>query len=53
MTTTPSCPFCDSIDVVKESSFGSEISKIQYYCRECHTMFERLKYDGERADAGR
>ncbi len=49
----PTCPFCGSQDVEQESAFGSEISKSQYYCNGCHTMFERLKYDGERPDTGR
>ncbi|WP_438267118.1 PaaD-like zinc ribbon domain-containing protein [Haladaptatus salinisoli] len=49
----PSCPFCGSTDVERESAFGSEISKTQYYCHHCQTMFERLKYDGKRPDTGR
>lgn len=41
------CPHCGSADVDKESAFGSEISKTQYYCNGCHTVFERIKYDGK------
>jgi hypothetical protein len=49
----PTCPYCESTDVTLESAFGSEISKRQYYCHGCRTVFERLKYDGERPDTGR
>lgn len=49
----PTCPFCGSREVKRESTFGSEISKTQYYCQSCQTMFERLKYDGKRPDTGR
>lgn len=47
------CPFCESTDTEQESAFGSEISKTQYYCNRCHTVFERIKYDGENPDTGR
>ncbi|MDT3437742.1 hypothetical protein [Haloarcula sp. 1CSR25-25] len=49
----PECPFCGSNDTEQESAFGSEISKSQYYCHSCNTMFERLKYDGKSPDTGR
>ena len=49
----PSCPFCGSTDVERESAFGSEISKSQYYCNGCSTMFERIKFDGKRPNTGR
>lgn len=51
--TDPACPFCDSTDVDRESTFGSEISTIKYYCRRCQTPFERVKYDGDQPDTGR
>ena len=47
------CPFCGSTDVELESAFGSEISKSQYYCNGCSTMFERIKFDGKRPNTGR
>jgi len=47
------CPFCGSEDVELESTFGSEVSKSQYYCNSCHTIFERIKYDGAMPDTGR
>ncbi|MBV0902895.1 PaaD-like zinc ribbon domain-containing protein [Haloarcula salina] len=49
----PECPFCGSTETERESAFGSEISKSQYYCHGCNTMFERLKYDGKSPDTGR
>lgn len=48
-----SCPFCESTDTEQESAFGSEISKTQYYCHGCNTVFERIKYDGANPDTGR
>ncbi|MGZ0747249.1 MULTISPECIES: PaaD-like zinc ribbon domain-containing protein [unclassified Haloparvum] len=47
------CPFCESTDTEQESAFGSEISKTQYYCNGCRTVFERIKYDGQNPDTGR
>lgn len=47
------CPFCGSTDVERDSRFGTEISKQGYFCRDCRTPFERLKYDGRRPDTGR
>jgi transposase-like protein len=49
-----SCPFCDSTDVVKDSNFGPEISKSQYYCNDCETPFERIKFgESRRPGTGR
>ncbi|WP_449271955.1 PaaD-like zinc ribbon domain-containing protein [Haloterrigena gelatinilytica] len=50
---TVTCPFCESTDTDRESAFGSEISKTQYYCNDCNTVFERIKYDGANPDTGR
>ena len=47
------CPFCGSDDSELESTFGSEVSKSQYYCNNCHTVFERIKYDGAMPSTGR
>ena len=49
----PECPFCGSTDTEIESAFGSEVSKTQYYCNGCTTVFERIKFDGELPDTGR
>jgi transposase-like protein len=50
---TPECPYCGSTETELHSAFGSEISKSQYYCRDCRTVFERIKYDGNVPDTGR
>ncbi|ADJ16480.1 PaaD-like zinc ribbon domain-containing protein [Halalkalicoccus jeotgali] len=44
------CPFCGSSETDQESAFGSEISKTQYYCNGCNTVFERIKFDGKQPD---
>ena len=49
----PECPFCGSTDTERESAFGSEVSAQQFYCHGCHTVFERIKYDGATAETGR
>ncbi|WP_186336511.1 hypothetical protein [Natrarchaeobaculum aegyptiacum] len=50
---TAVCPFCESTETERYSQFGGEISKRQYYCNGCHTVFERIKYDGATPDTGR
>lgn len=50
---TTECPFCGSNDTAVESAFGSEVSKTQYYCEGCETVFERIKFDGKTPDTGR
>ncbi|MFC7203264.1 hypothetical protein ACFQJC_07035 [Haloferax namakaokahaiae] len=47
------CPFCGSADNERESRFGGEVSKSQYYCNGCHTVFERIKFDGATPSTGR
>ena len=47
------CPWCGSGDVERLSRFGTEISKEGYFCNDCRSPFERMKYDGERPDTGR
>lgn len=41
----PTCPFCGAEDVELLSLFGSQLLTEQYYCRACHTPFERVKDD--------
>jgi hypothetical protein len=41
------CPFCHSTEVELLSLFGSQLSTDQWYCRSCHTPFERFRHDGE------
>ncbi len=42
---TPRCPFCGSPDVEPMALFGSQLLTEQYYCRACHTPFERVRDD--------
>lgn len=37
------CPFCGSYDTELMSLFGQQLMSAQYYCRTCHTPFERVK----------
>jgi ring-1,2-phenylacetyl-CoA epoxidase subunit PaaD len=37
------CPYCDSLDTVLQSEFGSTACKSQYYCNECDQPFEHFK----------
>jgi hypothetical protein len=46
---TAACPFCHSTDTEPLALFGSQLSTAQYYCRACHTPFERVKYDDHNA----
>jgi len=39
------CPFCHSTEVELLSLFGSQLSTDQWYCRACHTPFERFRHD--------
>ena len=39
------CPFCHSADTEPMALFGSQLSTAQYYCRACHTPFERIKQE--------
>lgn len=40
----PECPFCGSADVERELTFGSALSKRQYSCRDCNTVFEGIRW---------
>jgi hypothetical protein len=44
---TVACPFCHSTNVELLSLFGSQLSTDQWYCRACHTPFERFRRDDE------
>ena len=37
------CPYCDSINTVLQSEFGSTACKSQYYCHDCEQPFEHFK----------
>ncbi len=38
------CPFCDGRETEQFSAFGSALSVSQYYCRDCRTVFEWMKW---------
>jgi ribosomal protein L37AE/L43A len=40
----PECPFCGSDAVERELSFGSALSKRQYCCQDCTTVFEGIRW---------
>jgi ring-1,2-phenylacetyl-CoA epoxidase subunit PaaD len=44
----PSCPFCGSVDVHLESSFGPTRCRMIYYCPACRNSFEHIKQVGGR-----
>lgn len=41
------CPFCGSKDTEFFSLFGSVLMTSQYYCRNCKTVFDRVKWQGD------
>src|SRR5579875_713937 len=45
------CPFCGSANTELISLFGQQLLTVQYYCRACHTPFERVKDAGVMRDA--
>jgi len=40
----PACPFCEGRETELHSPFGSAASVATYWCRTCHTAFERIKW---------
>ena len=39
------CPFCGGRDTEPFSSFGSQLSTEQHYCRSCRTPFEYMRQE--------
>ncbi len=44
------CPFCESTNTRKESDFGTTLAYSQFYCHDCRTMFEWLKWEEDADD---
>lgn len=44
MPASVACPFCDGSETEQFSAFGSALSVSQYYCRDCRTVFEWMKW---------
>ena len=40
----PHCSFCNSENVSIYSSFGTAQLVRQYYCQECHSVFEFIRW---------
>lgn len=38
------CPFCEKSDTELHSGFGSQLSVATYWCRQCFTAFEWIKW---------
>lgn len=41
---TPPCPFCSGIETELMSSFGGQLSVATYWCRDCRSPFEFMKW---------
>lgn len=41
------CPFCDSTDNELFSVFGQTLIGSQYYCNNCHTVFEAVRWEDD------
>lgn len=39
------CVFCDSIEVELFSLYGQTLLGSQYYCRNCRSIFEAVRFD--------
>ncbi len=43
---SPECPFCDSRQTELANAFGAHASVSSYWCRDCRSPFEMLKWGG-------
>jgi len=41
------CVFCDSTDVELFSLYGQTLLGSQYYCHNCRSIFEAIRFDEE------
>lgn len=41
---SPRCPFCNRVNTELFNAFGSQLSVATYWCRDCRTAFEFLKW---------
>ncbi|CAG0971389.1 hypothetical protein ANRL3_01520 [Anaerolineae bacterium] len=39
------CPFCNSTDTEMIALFGQQMMTSQYYCKNCRTGFEAVKWE--------
>lgn len=40
----PPCPFCEGTSTELQSAFGSQLSVATYWCRDCRSPFEFMKW---------
>jgi transcription elongation factor Elf1 len=40
----PECPFCEGHETELFNAFGSQLSVSTYWCRECRSPFEYMKW---------
>lgn len=46
LPSTPACPFCEGEETELMNPFGSHASVATYWCRDCRSPFEMLKWQG-------
>ena len=44
----PQCPFCEGSSTELMNAFGSQLSVSTYWCKECRSPFELMKWRGGR-----
>ncbi|WP_449727657.1 PaaD-like zinc ribbon domain-containing protein [Bacillus norwichensis] len=44
MSVSPRCSFCESEDVSRMASFGTAQLVSQYYCNNCRSVFEFIRW---------
>jgi len=49
VVTASACAYCDSTDTELMSLFGQSLLSSQYYCRNCHSVFEAVRWTEETA----
>ena len=47
---SPACPFCDGLETELVNAFGSHASVSTYWCRDCRSPFEMLKWQSPAGD---
>jgi len=45
------CPFCESPNVEMIALFGQQMMTSQYYCHNCHSAFEAVKWEDAEKDS--
>lgn len=45
------CPFCGSMETQQETDFGTTLAYAQFYCRQCRTPFEWIKWEDKNSSS--